>query len=1271
MLDAVLNPLAPYVAHLHARWAAEDPARRHRRVDGSLVFADISGFTALTERLARRGKVGAEEMSEALNAVFSDILAAADDEGADLVKWGGDAVLLFVEGPGHAARAVRAAHGLRARLRAFGPVRTESGAVRLRMSVGVHSGAVDFYLVGSDEHHRELLVAGPAVSRCVRLEGIADAGQVAVSSETLEWIGRRHAGSPLGEDAHLLRGCPPAVPLGPRAHHEADIEPLLPRPIREHLLRGDAGAEHRAIAVAFVKFTGTDALGAAEGPDAVADALHEVVDNVAVATAEHGVTFFETDVDVDGGKVMLAAGVPTSAGRDAERMLRACRAIVDRAGRLPLRVGVNVGSVFSGDFGPSFRRTYSIKGDAVNLAARVMAKTPPGHVWATTAALEGSAARFVTEAQPPFAAKGKAAPVEAHDVGDVVDSPRRDLVTTPLVGRDKERAVLAGAVAALGAGRGSVVRIEGAAGTGKSRLLAEARRLLGEQATAYRVQCLEHESSTPYYAFRVLLRAVVGLDSRLGPERNRALLEEATATAAPHLAPVLPLLGELVHVPIPENDDTASLDEEFRRRRLENAALDLMQASLPGPALLALDDVQHIDAASAVLLDRVVAHVGSHPWLVVEARRPEGAGWHHTAGGDAAVTATLALGPLTLDESVALVRQHAGRPITRPQAEQVAGRGEGNPLFLRVLAEELGRAGSVDALPLTVSELFTARLDRLGPAEKGLLRRASVLGSRFRTEYLEGLLDGPIEERVLAGLADFLVPEGPAAFRFRDSLVRDVAYDSLPFRLRAAWHGRVADLIEQGYGADAGSLPLLSWHNAAAGRHVAAWTFSVAAAREAEATFALSEAAELYGRAVQAERRAPRGSVPAAEVATALTDLGWCRFCIGENEAAEQAFRRARRLLSGDPVPTAAVAVKEALVEQRRRRFPQSLRRLSVAMTGLDGSADDDAPALRSRLSMVYANGRFRQGRLTEAITWGRRSVEEARSSGDDEVLARALASLHGFLMASGTPDDARHGEQALQIYERLGNLHGQAHCLNNLAVAAQRANRWRDAVPMYARASALFRSIGDTDNEANAVFNQAEVLVEQGYGDRALPLLGEAVEAAWAAGDEELAAYALRLSGRALSRSDRHDDALEQLLRARAVFASIGEPLEVLSVDVARAETLLLRGVPDEALELVDDVLVEGGLEGAELASALAVRGLGLLALDRRLEATAVLQSGLAVAGDAGSSYHAALCTVGLVRAEGGDVADEESMDVLRDLGVVRLPLPPQLLDGVSPLGS
>ena len=144
-----------------------------------------------------------------------------------------------------------------------------------------------------------------------------------------------------------------------------DLPGCVPVVIRDYLVAGGGETEHRHVTVAFVQFTGTDALLGSGGPEVTASALHEVVCAVQEAVDEHGVSFHETDVDKDGGKILLVAGAPVASGDDEERMLRALRAVADRPHGLPLRMGVNNGHVFTGNLGPPYRRTYSIKGDAI------------------------------------------------------------------------------------------------------------------------------------------------------------------------------------------------------------------------------------------------------------------------------------------------------------------------------------------------------------------------------------------------------------------------------------------------------------------------------------------------------------------------------------------------------------------------------------------------------------------------------------------------------------------------------------------------------------------------------------------------------------------------------------------------------------------------------------------------------------------------------------------------------------------------------------------
>ncbi len=174
--------LSPYVSALAAAWDREAPGVRWRRVDASLCLVDVSGFTTLTERLARRGRVGAEELTNVLNDVFGTMIRLAEGRGGDVLSFGGDALLLLFTGPDHAERAVAAALAMRSSLRMTARRSTSAGLVDLRASMGVHSGPVDIFRVAST--HRELIVAGPAATAVTSLEKDAEAGEILVSEAT-------------------------------------------------------------------------------------------------------------------------------------------------------------------------------------------------------------------------------------------------------------------------------------------------------------------------------------------------------------------------------------------------------------------------------------------------------------------------------------------------------------------------------------------------------------------------------------------------------------------------------------------------------------------------------------------------------------------------------------------------------------------------------------------------------------------------------------------------------------------------------------------------------------------------------------------------------------------------------------------------------------------------------------------------------------------------------------------------------------------------------
>ena len=393
MAEAAVS-LTPYLPRLALQWISEDDASLARDVEGTVVFVDISGFTNLSEKLAKVGREGAEALAEAIGSTFARLLAVAYGEGGGLIKFGGDALFLLFTGEDHPVRGVRAAAGMRRTLRDIGRLETKGGKVTLRMSVGVHTGTFNLFLVGGS--HRELMITGPAATEVVEMEGTAVAGEILLSPATAEHLPARCLGEPKGPGV-LLKQAPTGL-ASSAAQADVDVDPeavahCISLATREHLRSGFGEPEHRTVTVAFLHFDHTDAMIERDGSHAFARDLDVLVRDVQTAVDEQGLCFLSTDVDHDGGKIILTGGAPRTTGEDEDRMLIAVRRIMDADRRIPIRIGVNRGPVFAGDIGPPYRRTYTIMGDAVNLAARVMAKAESGQALATAEVIERSSGR--------------------------------------------------------------------------------------------------------------------------------------------------------------------------------------------------------------------------------------------------------------------------------------------------------------------------------------------------------------------------------------------------------------------------------------------------------------------------------------------------------------------------------------------------------------------------------------------------------------------------------------------------------------------------------------------------------------------------------------------------------------------------------------------------------------------------------------------------------------------------------------------------------------
>jgi class 3 adenylate cyclase/tetratricopeptide (TPR) repeat protein len=1258
----VTSELSPYLPRVVLRELAREPIAVARALPGTLVFADVAGFTRLSERLARIGPEGAERISDAIGTSFAALLDVAYANGGSLLKFGGDALLLLFEGEDHPARACRAAIGMRRALRRPGAAGVPGARTTLRLSIGVHTGTVHLFLAGRS--HREPVFAGPAVSEVLRMEQAAGSGEIVVSPAVAERLAPRALGAASGP-GRLLVATPPggdaAPPEPPVDATPARAAAGLPLALREHVLGGDDAPEHRVVTVAFVRFAGADARIAAR-PQAAARAIDDVVTCVQEAAEAHGVALLGSDAAVDGGKLLLCAGAPVAAGGEEERMLRALRAIADARLPLPLRIGVHRGRTFTGEIGPPYRRTYTAMGDVVNVAARLMGAAPPGAIYATGGVLDRSATTFARTALAPLTLKGKAEPVEAWAVGPPAarTPPPPDAAGAPLAGRGDELAALREALSGAQRGEGRFVELSGPPGIGKTRLV-DALRAEAVGLPVILATCEAHGGASPYAPWRELLIELIdaGWDEPADAVLGR--LRAAVTARAPDLAPWLPLLAVPFGVALPDTPEVARLAHSFRAEQLHRSVVRFLEASLPDPAVLVIEHAHDMDAASAALLDAVLTALPAHPWLVLTTRRDTPGGFETQPRGGRTF---LPLAPLDARAAQALAeRLTEAAPLPPSTLALAAERSAGNPQFLRDLLASAAAGG--EALSETVEAAATARIDRLARSDRALVRRASVLGMSFHPRMLDDVLEEGAprpDDALFSRLGDVFADDGDGWYRFRIGVLRDAAYAGLPFRTRRRLHAAAGARLERDLGDRASEQAArLSLHFFCAGDHERAWRYALLAGGQARDRGAHADAARFFARAADAARGAGVGR---QDVADALVELGEAYARSGRPEPARGAYRRARRLVAEDPVRTGEVLLHETELADRAGEARQAVRTALRALRTLDGVAGTAAARCRARLLAALALTRQRQGRCDDAIRLCAQAIAEGEAAGEERAVAHACHLLDWALHDAGRGAEATHSPRALAIYERLGDLDRQAAVLNNLGAFAFHAGDWREAVVLYRRAGNASAQAGDVVNAAFGDCNVGEVLVEQGRLTAADEALRRAIQVWEGSGYDSGVAYATALLGRAAVHQGRSDDGRGHLQIALAKLRRLGHEPEAQMAEALLAEAFVYGRHAERALQDIEALLPR--LLDARMEPLLGrLRGCALAQLGESAAAADAVTASLVRARTLGVAYDAAAALH--VLAAIGDGADprapewrRESRAILERLGVVRLATPP-----------
>ncbi|HLZ67496.1 MAG TPA: tetratricopeptide repeat protein [Aliidongia sp.] len=1066
------------------------------RVHGAALFADISGFTPLTEALANElgAQRGAEHITASLNGVFHAVISDLDRYGGEVIYFSGDAITCWIDGD-DGSRATACGLAMQETMRGMQEVVTPSGTrVSLAMKIAVAAGNARRFAVGDPDVQRIDVLAGRLIDSLAEAEHHAHKGEVILDKSALDLLAGRveilevridhTSGITFGVARRMnVDVRPSSKPLGLASLPEEVVRQWLLPVIYERLCarRGEFIAELRPACPVFVRFGGIDY----DNDEEAIAKLDTFIRGVQHIVMPFGGNLLHLSLGDKGAYLCVVFGAPVAHEDDAARAAAASlklRELSATTAVVNIQIGLTYGRLRSGMYGHQMRQAFTCLGDAVNTSARLMSHAPPGEIYVSERARAAAGDAFAWKSLAPIVVKGRADPLPIFALIGAKRSASRSHAVheLPLVGRRDELDSLAARFDDSLKGRGQVVGISAEAGVGKSRLLGEFVHMLEERRTRVVVgECQSYGTNIGYFVWRNVWMTLLDVDVASPAREQIRSLESRLAAIDPALAARSPLLSGLLDLPIPDNELTATFDAKLRKTSLENLLLECLRAcSLDAPLAVVLEDCHWIDPLSRDLLG--VLALASHDVRVifVLAYRPTG-----SVGGGLGIESLpyfseIALRELDPDQAATFVCSTAFRIFGtdfEPPADLVKlviNRAQGNPLYIEELINFIhGRGIDLrdDAaleqleLPDSLHSLILSRIDTVGEAPRRTLKVASVVGRVFPAAMLPGVYPelGELEDvdRQLASLLEAnllnLDVEPARTYVFKHSMTQEVVYESLPFGFRSILHERAAGYIErtQPEAIDR-QLDLLAhhyWH-----------TENVSKKREylrragvaARAAYANSAAIDYFERLVPLLEDNLRVDV--------LLELGSVLELVGEWHRAEEVDNQALALAGRLGSTVAAAWCETALAEVARKqgRFDETVALLERAAISFNTGKE---LAGVGRVQHLLGTVAAQRGDYDMAVEKYASSLGIHEQLGDKVSMGALLSNLGIIAEYRGDYEEARaFHERAMELRTAIGDHRAIAVSMNNLGMIAALQKQFEEARGWFERSMSFGREVGD-----------------------------------------------------------------------------------------------------------------------------------------------------------------------------------------------------------------